>query len=209
MRLFSLRRISFGGGFLLGIAIAFIQVQVAQAYIVNKRWGTNTGDYAFYLTFPNEWRSLASYGAGAWTNVSTSSWTWQLFTPESLSPSKLYRGALDGPGGSALAIVGNWKYCNGNNICGYTMTLDEAENWYAGTGTPASNQVDVQSIVIHEFGHAAALGHYEQGPTVTGVNCNGTNTARPTICGSYVYGSTWWRSLEADDRNGISSAYPQ
>jgi len=26
-------------------------------------------------------------------------------------------------------------------------------NWYTGTGTPANNQVDLQSIALHEFGH--------------------------------------------------------
>lgn len=41
-----------------------------------------------------------------------------------------------------------------------TTTTYGSYTWYTGTGSPSSNQFDMESVMVHEFGHAlAALGH--------------------------------------------------
>lgn len=209
MRILNRWHVRFGGAFLVGIGLAFLYTQGVQAYRIDRRWGTNSAWWGWGVTWPAAWANASSYGAGAWTNVTTSSWTWVHFTPDSLAGNKLNKGTIDGPypGGPNLGGAGNWRTC-GTNVCGFSITLDTAENWYSGTGTPGSNQADVQSVITQEFGHAAALGHTDEAPLPSGVNCNGNNSARPTMCSQYVFGTNWWRTLEADDMNGLSSVYP-
>ncbi|PQV51695.1 putative secreted protein (Por secretion system target) [Jejuia pallidilutea] len=39
------------------------------------------------------------------------------------------------------------------------IVFNDDVNWYTGTGTPASNQYDLESVMLHELGHAHQLGH--------------------------------------------------
>lgn len=208
MHILSRWYVRFGGAFLMGIGLAFLYVQGVYAYNVSRRWATNSAQWSRDITWPSEWLNPALYGAGAWTNVTTSSWTWVHYTPDSLGVNRLFKGTIDGPypGGANLGGAGNWRIC-GTNVCGFSITIDKDENWYSGTGTPGSSQPDLQSVVTHEFGHAAALGHTDEAPLPSGVNCNGNNSARPTMCSQLVFGTSWWRTLEADDKNGLSSVY--
>ena len=42
---------------------------------------------------------------------------------------------------------------------GWRLTLCEQFTWSDGPGAPVAGQVDIQSIVTHELGHALGLGH--------------------------------------------------
>jgi hypothetical protein len=81
-------------------------------------------------------------------------------------------------------------------------SYDKNENWYTGTGTPASNQYDVWSVITHEFGHALGLRDTQS------IYCPG-NATDATMCGQIFRGTTWFRSLEADDQNGALCLYPR
>src|SRR5690606_10965326 len=109
---------------------------------------------------------------------------------------RLYYQAIDGAGGM-LGITSVTK-CGGF-VCAFSITVDWDESWYTGTGTPGGTQKDLQSLLAHEFGHAAALGE-------TNVTCTGTT--RPTMCPTLPNGTNYMRSLESDDTNGIASVYP-
>ncbi|MBQ4805141.1 DUF5011 domain-containing protein, partial [Aquimarina sp. MMG015] len=39
------------------------------------------------------------------------------------------------------------------------ITWNDSTNWYYGSGTPPSGQVDFKSVALHELGHAHQLGH--------------------------------------------------
>lgn len=39
------------------------------------------------------------------------------------------------------------------------LVFNDTTNWYTGTGSPASGQIDFESIALHELGHSHQLGH--------------------------------------------------
>lgn len=164
----------------------------AEAWVSTKQWaGTNTGYDRSSLS--SSWQSAVGYGAAGWNSVSGSSW---YFWVGNHSPNKVTRGWVDGYNGT---LAQNSSYVSGSTITGFNMVYDVSENWYLGTGTPESWKVDARSITRHEFGHALGLSHSDSA-------CN-TNS-RPTMCSGYTKGTTYKRSLEGDDRNGLISLYP-
>jgi hypothetical protein len=108
-------------------------------------------------------------------------------------------GGWDGPGNVlAVTVLSGYGY----TIQSFWIRYDKDENWYTGTGTPASNQFDAWSVITHEFGHALGLRDTQS------IYCPG-NATDATMCGQIFRGTTWFRSLEADDRNGVSYLYPR
>jgi hypothetical protein len=93
-------------------------------------------------------------------------------------------GAIDGPGG----VLGQSQFPSG----GGSILLDTAETWSVATPTPAVAN-DLQSVVLHESGHALGLMH-------------------SSLCGAAVMcpgisKGTQSRSLFDDDYVAISAIY--
>jgi len=164
------------------------------AYSICCKWSTNFATCRYgYL--PMAFWDPTDRGASAWTSVPTSSW---LFIKYSQSPNYVEWGGIDGSG-NTLAVT--TRYRSGNTILSFWIRYDKDENWYTGTGTPAGNQYDAWSIITHEFGHALGLNHTQS------TYCPG-NATDATMCPTILIGTTWPRSLETDDQNGISYLYP-
>ena len=165
----------------------------ADAWVSTKKWAsTNTGYDRSSMS--SSWQNAVGYGAAGWNFISGSSWYYWVGPA---SPNKVVSGWIDGANGTLATTAST--VAGGNTITGFTMTYDTGESWYLGTGTPSSTQIDSRSITRHEFGHALGLSHSDS-------SCS--TTSRPTMCSGYVKGTTYKRSLEADDRNGLRSLYP-
>jgi hypothetical protein len=89
------------------------------------------------------------------------------------------------------------------------MQLDFAEAWWNenDSNVPAA-RLDSESIATHEFGHAAGFGvggnvpnHFESDGTI----CTGQPVQ--TMCPSFLFGSSYWRSLEGHDIHTFQGAY--
>lgn len=189
--------IRFALGVALGALIAAVGLEAtpSSAYnLMGPKWNTNFVQYDRH-TLPSNWQTVVSATAGTWTAVSPSPFSW---SSNNNSNNDITRGAIDGTNGTlAVATI----YYSGSTITRATIKFDTAENWYLGSGTPASSQVDARSVSTHEFGHAAGIGHSSSGGCVSCPN-------RYTMCASYVKGTTCQRSLEADDRNALNALYP-
>ena len=185
--------------FNLAIVLAGVLVAVvggkARAWVAwGPVWAQHNTTYDTHV-MGSSWRPVADFGADQWTNVNGSDW---VYTSDNSSNNDITTGTIDG-GGNVLATT--TIYYNGGIINRATIIFDSAENWYLGTGVPGGSQIDGRSVSSHEFGHALGLAHTQAG------NCpNGSS--RSTMCSSYPTGSSYMRSLEADDANGVSSLYP-
>ena len=170
--------------------------QAAKAYLIIAYWQTNNATFYYDSVLPTKYRSGTDFGASVWTNVSTSSWTW---TKSSGSSNKVKEGYVDGSSGSALAVTSLIINVGTGYIISMEIKIDKDEEWYTGSGTPAGWQYDFRSAIAHEFGHGLGLAH-------TNVSCSGTS--RPTMCPVIPIGTTYFRTLATDDKNGVSAMYP-
>jgi hypothetical protein len=189
--------IRFALGTVLGAVIAGAGFRAAPAFgynLMGPKWNTNTVQYDKH-TLSSSWQTVATFGASQWTNVSPSPFTW---VSNNNSNNDITRAAIDG-GGGTLAVTTVWY--SGGIISRANIKFDSAENWYVGSSTPGSSQIDARAVSAHEFGHGAGIGHSSSGGCSSCPN-------RYTMCASYIVGSTCQRSLEADDRNALNALYP-
>jgi len=180
------------------LVTALIAWKSTRAYVVNYTWSTNTASFTYDPSLPTGFYSGVSSGAYAWNDVGTSSWAWYN------SPSGgnwMKYGYIDGNGNAAAGMTPT--ICNpGGHLCKIEIKFESGEYWYTGSGTPLSYQVDLRSVATHEFGHALGLGHTQTMP-----NCPG-NVSDATMCPSLPAGTTYFRSLQGDDRLAVSTVYP-
>jgi hypothetical protein len=99
---------------------------------------------------------------------------------------------FDGAGGVVAHAYGpvpdDWGYTAGGDL-----HLDDAETWKVNGAS-----VDLETVVLHESGHALGLGHTNQ-------SCAGAaGSNRPIMC-SVLTGTQ--RVISADDRNGVQALY--
>lgn len=183
---------------------AFATQHVIKAYVIKARWSSNSATYVYSFYLPNEFKSGTDRGAYRWTKVKRSSWTW---IKDARSPNWIHYGSIDGPGNAVgvTRICGPMSSCPpraGEPIAYFWIKYDSSENWYTGTDIPASHQVDLESVATHEFGHALGLGHTQS------IYCAGSYSTWATMCPSALLGTAAKRSLEDDDKNGVSALYP-
>ncbi|MFN8423630.1 MAG: matrixin family metalloprotease [Anaerolineae bacterium] len=148
----ALIRFALGAG--LGAVIAGVGFQAAPAFgynLMGPKWASTSQKYDPHTLAAN-WQSVASFGAAQWTNVTPSPFNWSV---DNNSTNDVTKAAIDGAGGT-LAVT--TVYYSGSTITRMTVKFDQSENWYTGSGTPGSSQIDAQSVSAHEFGHSAGIG---------------------------------------------------
>ncbi len=90
-------------------------------------------------------------------------------------------------GGGAIA----WTYPSPN---GWLIEFADNDFQFAdGPGTISGNQMDIQGVQTHEYGHALGLGH--------------SNTGAATMYFSVGFGATGIRSIHSDDIAGVQAIY--
>jgi len=111
-----------------------------------------------------------------------------------------WQGNAPGVGGTMDNVISEISMCGGGVLSmsetgpgGWRIRLCGDFTWDDGPGDPVAGAMDIQGILVHEYGHALGLGH----SSVAG------STMFPTVPGSGVPS----RSISADDRAGIQAIY--
>jgi hypothetical protein len=158
------------------------------------KWPTRSATYDKH-GLPTSFQPMTDFGAQVWTDVPTTLWRW---TSDNNSANDITRAAIDGQYG---VLASTTVYYRGSTITRMTMKFDPAEPWNLGSGAPTGSQVDSRSVAAHEFGHGLGLAHTQSG------NCP-NNSNRATMCSSTIIGTSYQRTLELDDKTGVTALYP-
>jgi matrixin len=184
---------------ILGVvtALGMVGAGSAQGYVIFGKWSGNSAGLSLHPSLPSSFVNAQGYAAGTWTAVTTSRW---VFVKQSGAQNKLSYGPIDG----GLGILAEtFVSFNGSGfISDADVLYDSAENWYTGSGTPGGSQIDLRSVATHEFGHITGIDHSQSS------NCPGSSSD-PTMCPFYTLGSSFFRTLENDDRSALAANYPQ
>lgn len=185
---------------LLMSLMVFAVYQTGNAWVgMGVKWPTNTGKYDAH-TLDSTWATITSFGRTQWNNVTPSPWMW--LRDDTTNNDVTYE-YVDGAGGGTIAGMTTIT-SSGSTITRIVMKYDSSESWYVHAGpTPpiGGSQVDARSVATHEFGHALGLDH------TSGSACPG-GSGNATMCLGNAPGTTFKRSLESDDRNGVNGLYP-
>lgn len=179
---------------LVAFAIALLATYSAKAYVtLGYKWPSNSVTYDKHL-LSTAWASAVWAGAYQWNAVTTSPFAW---TAGDSGSNDVYLAYIDGAYGT-YAVT--YPYYTGSTYTSFVINFDTGETWYTGGGIPSSSQLDAIGVAAHEFGHGLGLNHSQW------TNC--VTNPKPTMCATYGYGRSDWRSLESDDRNGLTYLYP-
>src|SRR5690606_28453579 len=99
-------------------------------------------------------------------------------------------------------VLGNTAiWCTGGTCSGTNLIEVDTEfnHYYPWGAYGEPNMYDLESAMVHEFGHWLVLGHSSS-------SCGLPWAA--SMCDGMGVGQTWRRSIENDDKNGIRSIYP-
>lgn len=144
-------------------------------FTLNDNFNANGNAKAAFLRALNQW--TCTTGVNAIVSSSTSSTTCNNQI-DNINIVSFADASCPLPAGALGTTYSSYSLCNNSPIMpdGMDMIFSPDANFYEGTGTPASNQYDFESAVLHELGHAFGQGH----------NSNANEVMYPSIANGFV-----------------------
>jgi hypothetical protein len=173
----------------------------------NRKWATPHAGTAFYLNLNTAqidnkagnrkaFRQAILAAATSWSQVAGADFT-LAYAGETNATTTGYNGVNEvlfmHKGAQERAGAAQVWYTADQTIIEADIWINDDYTWNA-TGSPEANEVDLQSALLHEFGHWLILGHSPDTDAVM--------FARLTA-------GTLKRELQPQDQRGISAIYPQ
>ncbi len=173
-------------------------------FLVRSGFPSATPSYASIINKGfNQWSNETTGSGPDFYNGGYTTLTGNADDPCASSYNGVYWRNLDYISTSALGYT---PHCESSvslddTVIGFSMSID-TRAWYVGTGTPASTQYDLYSIVTHEAGHATGWnGHFDNSEAICA-------TSLPaTMCAYYQLGNIRWRTLSTHDVHTFVGAY--
>jgi hypothetical protein len=183
------------------------QAQTLTAQSDKRRWATPHASAAFYLNLNsaqmgdvdgdhNAFRQAIVAAAHAWSTVAGADFT-LAYAGETNATATGYNGVNEvlfmRKGAQERAAAAQVWYTADQTIVEADIWINEDYAWNA-TGSPDANAVDLQSALLHEFGHWLILGHAADADAVMF---------------SRLHTGTLKRELQSPDERGIRAIYPR
>lgn len=159
----------------------------ACAALMGPKWATPATTYRVDAAVPTAWSPVLQTAAQSWTNAGSKF----AFSLNASSPHLVALGDL-GAGGP-LASTRVEYYQSSQQLVKFSMTFNTRYTW---STTGEAGKFDVQGVATHELGHALGLTH----PSAAACS-------EETMWASAGTGETKKRSLEAGDKDGVTSLY--
>jgi hypothetical protein len=198
----------------VGLAVAVASPSSAHtgSQFFPRRWASMPVRYDYTSSVPSSWRGAIDGGAQQWSKVKKADFdfvrgddvgNYDWATCQRRNGIHVVSGGSGmGASGGVLAVTSVCWVEGTTTLTSANVAFDSAENWYTGTGSPASSQIDLFSVATHELGHAAGFaGHFEGGDICP------NNNEMQTMCAAYTRGTSWPRSLEKHDKHTFKDAY--
>ncbi len=220
-------------GFLLGVVIAAQGTAVGHnaATWYGIPWGSDglpSITYKFNDNFPTgNWRDRVRDAADRWSNVDPNNFAFNNLSSDNpknfgnqcadydFEENVIYYRNLSGAYGLASVCAksnGNAKW--------FTVSFDSSQNWYRGTGNPASNEIDAWSVAQQELGHgtgflAGSGGDHFSSDSDCDRDAPIDLDSWQTMCAGTVQilgydeekGHTFRRTLETHDKHTLDNQY--
>lgn len=201
---------SFLAGSVIAAWIMLAAPSDAHTGLYRERWVANKIVPYGFTPSAAAWKTRVNAGANTWSALGEP----MRFTnslpdfPSNFRPgvcsrtyqrNGIHRKAIDGTGGT---LARTYLCTSGGALHSFQLVFDRGDRWYTGTGAPARNQADLQSVATHEFGHATGFAGHFSGSAL----CS-NDASFHTMCAGHVVGTNRQRTLEEHDKHTFGAAY--
>jgi hypothetical protein len=160
---------------------------MGEEYLVNENCADCTGEAVAIQNAANTWNNAGAkftFSYGGATNIANAS------SSAGDGINSINWSSNFPSGSTTLAETTYWYSIPSGNITECDCVFNANQTWSTAAVTP-SGQFDVESVMLHEFGHILSLGH----------------STPPAVMQPSLPDGTQRRTLTTDDINGIKAIY--
>lgn len=131
-------------------------------FTLNSSFNANADAKASFLRALDQWKCKTGVNVNINATTSSNSCNNQLDNTNIVT---FADATCPLPAGALGTTYSTYSLCSNSPVMpdGMDMVFSPDANFYLGTATPASNQYDFESVVLHELGHAFGQGHSSSG----------------------------------------------
>lgn len=180
-------------------------------FVGDSSWPFGSMNMWFTTTFPNSqtWRDRIQEAHANWPQstgrppvyfgMAGTNWSFQNCQPDNVNG--VHYWPLNDPTRAA-----NTYSCTSFGYWSTQIVINSQRDWNVSNSAPGANQVDLESVATHEFGHAYGWHgpHWDQAP---GSPSCGDVLTRETMCSATFVGQLRTRTPEIHDVHTMDAAF--
>ncbi|MDV0447384.1 hypothetical protein MsAg5_12710 [Methanosarcinaceae archaeon Ag5] len=178
------------------MVLIFLLPSANAYYIGDNKWEDNNSGLEINSSVDSQYHSAILSAANTWTDAGSSFYFHQIPTASGYTSNStdVMMGLVSDPDYLAEERTVIEETINGQTYKRYSQVVFDYEQEWTTSATIANltNAFDIETVALHELGHAVGLGHSEYTTALM------TEEALPPVK----------RSLTSDDINGIKALYP-